>query len=301
MRILIFICSCFVVLMQAKAQTVPGAPDDGESEEGGCGVERWSIKDLSDSAARRINFTPVTRNVSDLVSLPTLDPSSGTPRDTSEMHTYRVICYVEQFKLESDGDVHLVIDDTSDPTVTMIAEIPDSSCPDAIAGGHAEDFAKARLSLVSIAGVEPDSNSFWYLDPAPLVVLTGVGYYDPPHGQTGKAPNNLEVHPVLSLEAYTPSAVQEQRSAGVPVVAMLHSSPMPFSSQVNIAFATAHSGNAQIAIYNVFGEKVFERELPVSQPSGMLSVNTSTFRSGIYFAVLQGGGVAAREKIICVK
>ncbi|HET7152342.1 MAG TPA: T9SS type A sorting domain-containing protein [Candidatus Kapabacteria bacterium] len=297
MRTTLFLLCLFVLLNQTHGQT---APESGESEESGCGVERWSVKDLNDSLASQINFTPVDLNVNDLISLPLVDPSSDAPRDTGEMHTYRVVCYLKKFKLESDGDVHLVIQDTGNASFTMIAEIPDSLCPDAIAGGHAEDFASARLSLIAMTGDIPDSSSFIYLDPAPLVVLTGVGYYDPPHGQTGKAPNNLEIHPVLSLQPYTPSAVAEQKG-DVPTMAMLHTTPMPFSSQISIAYAAPHSGNVQLEIYNVFGEKVFERELPASHTSGMLSVNAASFQAGIYFVLLHGDGATAREKIMCVK
>ena len=38
---------------------------------------------------------------------------------------------------------------------------------------------------------------------AAVVVVTGVGFFDRPHNQIGHAPNNLELHPVLSI-AFVP-------------------------------------------------------------------------------------------------
>jgi len=32
------------------------------------------------------------------------------------------------------------------------------------------------------------------------VEITGIGFFDRPHGQTGRAPNNIEIHPILSIQ-----------------------------------------------------------------------------------------------------
>jgi len=34
----------------------------------------------------------------------------------------------------------------------------------------------------------------------PLVRVTGVGFFDYVHGQSGVAPNGIELHPVLDVE-----------------------------------------------------------------------------------------------------
>jgi hypothetical protein len=36
------------------------------------------------------------------------------------------------------------------------------------------------------------------------VILTGVGFFDFAHGQMGAAPNQREIHPILSMSLYTP-------------------------------------------------------------------------------------------------
>jgi hypothetical protein len=41
-----------------------------------------------------------------------------------------------------------------------------------------------------------------------LVEITGIGFFDRPHGQIGRAPNNFEIHPILAirfLDQPTPS------------------------------------------------------------------------------------------------
>ena len=35
--------------------------------------------------------------------------------------------------------------------------------------------------------------------------IVGIGFFDPPHDQTGRAPNNIEIHPVLDI-TFNPSA-----------------------------------------------------------------------------------------------
>ena len=54
----------------------------------------------------------------------------------------------------------------------------------------------ARSSLVSACGSAPTS-SFKSL--SGTATLTGVGFFDVIHGQTGVAPNGIELHPILSF------------------------------------------------------------------------------------------------------
>jgi hypothetical protein len=50
-----------------------------------------------------------------------------------------------------------------------------------------------------------------------IVVVTGVGFFDFLHGQTGAAPNGIELHPVLKIELESgfapPSSSPSQASA----------------------------------------------------------------------------------------
>lgn len=165
-----------------------------------CGRERWEVKELSDDRARDVDFTPKKRTIAELLTLERVVPRHSEPRRDDEMQTFRVRCAIIKYKLEDDGDLHLVIQDPGNPSAHMVAEIPDPTCPDAIAGGHAAQFNAARDMLFELFAEHPPRPRMQSVDPPPIVEITGVGFYDFPHGQTGMAPNNLELHPVLLLK-----------------------------------------------------------------------------------------------------
>jgi hypothetical protein len=54
----------------------------------------------------------------------------------------------------------------------------------------------ARNALVAACG-SPSSSSFRRL--SGTATLSGVGFFDQIHGQTGVAPNGIELHPVVSF------------------------------------------------------------------------------------------------------
>ena len=59
-------------------------------------------------------------------------------------------------------------------------------------------MASARSAIIAACG-QPSSSHFTHLN-GPATV-TGVGFFDIPHGQTGVAPNAIELHPVLKFSA----------------------------------------------------------------------------------------------------
>ena len=66
---------------------------------------------------------------------------------------------------------------------------------------------QARKNLIRACGY-PSAADFTSLQGAALV--TGVGFFDFIHGQTGVAPNGIELHPVL---AFSHSRCGYRRSA----------------------------------------------------------------------------------------
>ena len=156
-----------------------------------CGTERWSVKTLSDADRDKVNFAPKEATVGWLVSQ---QPPASLPADRRvapvERQTYKVRALYVGHKLEADEDFHIVIADGEDPSKTMIAEIPSPDCAGACASGHAEEFRKARAVIMGLGDQVP---------PVTLLV-TGVGFFDFLHGQTGGAPNGIELHPVLKIE-----------------------------------------------------------------------------------------------------
>lgn len=97
-----------------------------------------------------------------------------------EQHVFRVTAAVTLVRPEDDGDLHLVLDDGQR---TMIAESPSSSCTTRATPTRRRQMAQARaqVSLCSRA------------------VVTGVAFFAFKHGQTGVAPNAIELHPVLAF------------------------------------------------------------------------------------------------------
>ena len=55
-----------------------------------------------------------------------------------------------------------------------------------------------RSALIAACG-QPSSSHF--TDLKGTATVTGVGFFDIPHGQTGIAPNAIELHPVLKFSA----------------------------------------------------------------------------------------------------
>jgi hypothetical protein len=162
-----------------------------------CGEERWAVKTLSDKRVKRVDFRPHDSSIGRLRKKPAPDVGSDTPRiDGVETTNYRVRARLIEFKREEDKDIHLVIGVPSAPQKTMIVEFPDTTCPGARRSPKKSQMAKARAALVAACG-EPSSSSFHPLQGT--ATFTGVGFFDILHGQTGVAPNGIELHPVLRL------------------------------------------------------------------------------------------------------
>ncbi len=164
-----------------------------------CGSERWPVKTLSDRDHAKVNFTPQDTTVGWLVSQQRPhNPPANSRVSPIETQTYRVKAVLVGFKEETDRDFHIVIADPGNPQETMIVEIPDPGCAGACASGQTVTFDKARTTVTTRLGPAP--NRFKRLGQPVPVIVTGVGFFDFKHGQTGLAKNAIELHPVLSIE-----------------------------------------------------------------------------------------------------
>jgi hypothetical protein len=179
--------------------------DDGRVQAGGatCGKERWNVKTATDPAAGQIVLAPVKTTVAALDALPSTNPNNpDQPRDSQvESTVYQLTAELVEAKREADSDFHLVLHEGS---ATMIAEIPDApACTEPPVTERVsvleQQIEHARAGFVQEFG-EPQSYPAPGLKIGHTVTITGVGFFDTPHGQTGVAPNAVELHPVLSLE-----------------------------------------------------------------------------------------------------
>jgi hypothetical protein len=171
-----------------------------------CGTERWHLKTLVDPEAGSVDFSPQTATVAQLIAIsPPGDPHSALPEDQRfgpvELRTYSVEGNLVGWKIEADRDLHIVIADQSDSTKTMIVEVPSDECSGACSSTHSGQFATARNAVITCLGTP---TSTFTAPPRPMSMrVTGVGFFDKLHGQTGVAPNAIEIHPTLDVQWLT--------------------------------------------------------------------------------------------------
>jgi hypothetical protein len=158
-----------------------------------CGVERWSVKTGTDSQAPSINLgTYISSTIYNMLQSahPATLPANSriAPRETNQ---YQISGTLTKYAKEGDSDYHLVIQDSAGRT--MIVEIPAPNCvgagsPFGPGISNARKQFDARFTATSTFKTTSTS-----------VTVRGIGFWDFLHGQTGVAPNGIEVHPVLNI------------------------------------------------------------------------------------------------------
>lgn len=185
---------------------------------GNCGVERWSVKTGTDPDAGQVDIT--TSTPASITALAAIQPPASLPSDQriapTETTLFTVDATLTEYKLEADSDYHLVIKDSSGHT--MIAEIPDPACV-----GIASPFLGDIQTVRQVFDNQYAATGAFQTANVP-VCLTGVGFFDFIHGQTGVAPNGIELHPVLGVQ-FTPSACQAWGGATPPAAQFLAPDP----------------------------------------------------------------------------
>jgi hypothetical protein len=79
----------------------------------------------------------------------------------------------------------------------MIAEIVDPNCLGTITSPEEHDLRRAREAFMRLDTARPGTGPV--LRAGDLIEITGVGFFDFEHGQSGVAPNAIELHPVLDI------------------------------------------------------------------------------------------------------
>jgi hypothetical protein len=160
-----------------------------------CGVARWDVKTLTDTKVKNVNFKPKRSSIRKLgeIKVP-VTILNNTPRLPAECNTYIITCRITQWRLEEDGDYHLVLVDIKDSTKTMVGEIPDpecevmADCPKLTEITYARNDFYAKYKLPKHK-VEPGTYQ-----------VTGVFFFDRKHNQLGMAPNGAELHPIIGIK-----------------------------------------------------------------------------------------------------
>jgi hypothetical protein len=174
-----------------------------------CGVERWDVKTLNDPNGTDL-FKAEAKNTT-VDALRNLSAPPGVEVKRAEATRFpaelsfgkvRVPAVILGFKQErgskkkpGDFDFHIVIAKPENQKLTMIAEIPMGSCVTAPA--YREYFTQLQARFVKEFG-QPTS-TYKKLKTPVHIHATGLAFFDVPHPtpQTGVAPNDIELHPLL--------------------------------------------------------------------------------------------------------
>ena len=210
-----------------------------------CGVERWSVKTGTDADAGLISLSATQPNtIATMRSWTAPSPIPANNRVAPYETTVWVLnATLTQFKLENDSDIHLVLQDASG--LTMIAEIPSPAC----VGSSSPLSAGISNARAQFQAVYTPTTSFQTVNVP--VRVTGVGMFDFLHGQTGVAPNGIELHPVIDIQ-FNPGA-QTTISASITAPA----SNLTVASGTAVSFtgsATDSSSSASLSEVWAFGD-----------------------------------------------
>jgi hypothetical protein len=179
----------------AWAGLAPAKSTAASSKQVGCGIERWSVKTLADPAGRTLTLSPKATTIRALRNR-TVPGYLGLRRSRGvERTTFRVRAKLVEMKLEDDSDIHLVIADPTRTGATLIAEFPAKSCTAGATPKARTKMNQARNALIAACGAP--TGSFRKLSGS--ATISGVGFFDQIHGQTGVAPNGIELHPVVGF------------------------------------------------------------------------------------------------------
>jgi len=164
-----------------------------------CGVERWAVKTLADAEASEVSDQVVPSTIEELRALsapPNLHALPDHRHSPVEKTHYLIHALLLGYKQEADLDYHLVLASPLDSKLTMIAEIPSKQC---VPLKLASQENGLRVRLAVLFGKPSAVGRMKYLAKPAHIIIEGVGFFDFLHGQTGVAPNGIELHPVTRL------------------------------------------------------------------------------------------------------
>lgn len=200
-----------------------------------CGVERWSVKTGTDPDADLVNLgAPTSTTIAALRARTAPNPIPSNNRVSPTETTLWVInATLTKYKLESDSDYHLVLSDSAGNT--MITEIPAPACVGAgspFASGISHARAQFDAKFTATTSFKTTSTP---------VRVTGIGMFDFLHGQTGVAPNGIELHPVVDI-IFNPT------SSGDFTIAASGNVSVPQGASQTAGISTSVSGSFNSAI-----------------------------------------------------
>ena len=161
-----------------------------------CGAERWAVKTGTDPDAAQVDLGHLQpSSIAELISLEAPRPIPAyrvAPTETTAfVMDARLIAYKFEGGSRGDQDYHLVLAD--DNGNTLVGEIPSPDCV-----GDQSPFAPGIANARAQFDGQLTATTRFQETDLPVRV-TGVGFFDFFHNQTGAAPNVIELHPILDI------------------------------------------------------------------------------------------------------
>jgi hypothetical protein len=183
-----------VALPAGSASATAAGRDAALTSATTCGAWRWPVKTGSDADRHKVSRTVVHTTIRYLRARTA--PSSFVGHQDrrfrgAERHTYQLTARLTQFRLEDDGDIHLVLKDSAGRD--MIAEIPMPGCVAA-----SSLWKRAIRSVRSAFTSRYHVTTSWHYV-SKRIRIRGLGFFDEIHNVTGQAPNGIELHPVIHV------------------------------------------------------------------------------------------------------
>lgn len=250
-----------------------------------CGGERWSVKIGSDADVGLVNLNSPTPTT--LATLTSLSPPRTIPDNKRAQPTETTLWVInatlKQYQKQADSDYHLLLIDGAGHQ--MIAEIPSPNCM-ASGSPFASGVSRARAQF------DAKFTATSALKNANVPVqITGVGFFDYLAGQTGVAPNGIELHPILDIVfnptndfslAASPATLNVTQASSVNTT-IATSTTGSFNSSISLAASGLPAGTT--ASFNPSSIAA-----PGSGPSTLTVTVGSTTPTGTYNISITGTG-----------
>jgi hypothetical protein len=251
-----------------------------------CGVERWSVKTGTDADVGLVNLSSSTAN-----TILTMRgwPTPSTIPANNRISPYETTVWVlnatlVEYKLETDSDYHLVLSDASGNT--LIAEIPLPACV-----GSGSPFLSGITNARNQLNAKYTPTGSFQTANIP-VQITGVGMFDFLHGQTGVAPNGIELHPVLSI-VFNPTTTTDF-SLSVSPSSLTVASGSNGSATVSTSVSGGFNSSISLSLSGLpSGASATFSPTSIAAPgsgSSTLTLSTGTAAAGTYNLTITGTG-----------
>jgi len=156
-----------------------------------CGPRLWGLKTLSDPGRGLIYLRPRPTTIAEVNARPMPRRTPTWRSQGYARHVWKLVAQIVEYKFEANGDIHLILFDGGD---YMIAKLPSPACVPRRSRDR-RAIVSARRTFESHCG--PVTNRWQFL--GAIVYMSGVGFWDFPHGQRGHARNYAELHPVTGI------------------------------------------------------------------------------------------------------